>query len=117
MLIKTEGGCYISKVAHGCTNASVERNCKFNIFLTENVDKRFNNLLHYYINVIIIFKCIMEVDNILMSFQGLQYVYFALNILNSNGTNHLHHDNIYQDIKDIICEKDENLMPQPVRIS
>lgn len=49
------------------------------------------NLLHYYIHIIIIFKCIVKVDNIFMTSQSFQYLHFTLHIFNGYGKYHLPH--------------------------
>lgn len=46
-------------------------------------------LLHHYINIFLVFKCIIETNKIFMSCQSPQYFYFPSDILNGYGCGHL----------------------------
>ena len=58
-----------------------------NIFLRKKTKRK--GLLHHNINIWVILKCIMELNYILMAGKLLQYLDLSLNILDSNGKNHL----------------------------
>lgn len=47
------------------------------------------NLLHYYIHIRLILKCIIKLNHILVACKGLQNLDLSLHILNSNRKNHL----------------------------
>lgn len=53
------------------------------------------DLLHYYVNVVIIFISIIELHKVLMPCKSSQYLHFSSHILDGNCSSHLPDINIY----------------------